>query len=393
MSTNRYWATGPLGALVSRSGDEMAATAILLFALVAGAEGGTIVGAMSLMAAIGGPLLGVVLDRSRSNVPFVLYLVCCAAAVALVGVAIGWGAHLLAILLAAVAGLFVPAVSAGWSTILRDPDPERSRRLSVVDAATYSVSALGGPALAGAIYLVAGEVAALGTAVALIAAGAIFAPFAHRRPEPVPDTVLRHPLRDILDGVLEIGRNPRLRSATVATCLAFGGFGMLVVEIPLIGAERLGDAGYGPMLLAVVAGSALAANAVVDRIGALRRPHVVLTVASALMGVGILLFAPDLTPVGAIVAAVVFGLGDGPQLSSIIHIRHRESPAHLRAQIFTTGASLKIASWGLGAILAAALGGLGITGVLVIAAGIHVVAALIAASSWDPRVPTPTPAN
>jgi len=51
-------------------------------------------------------------------------------------------------------------------------------------------------------------------------------------------------------------------------------------------------------------------------------------------------------------AIAVAGLADGPQLSAVFAVRHRETPARLRAQVFTTAASLKIAAGSLGAALA-----------------------------------------
>lgn len=385
MTSRRPWVLGPLGALASRTGEEMAATAILLLAYVLGAEGGVIVGVMSVLGGIGGPLLGVALDRARSTRPFVVTLISYAASIAFIGVALSFGAPLLAIALAAVAGLFSPAVSSGWSTFLRSDDPAHTRRLSTLDAATYSVASLGGPALAGGIHLVGGGPTAVAVAVALIAVGAVFAPFL-RTATAVPTSVARrHPLRDIVEGARAIGRNVRLRSATIASCVAFAGFGMMAVVIPVLGDERFGDPGLGPMLLAVVAAAALVANAVSHRLGALRAPHVVFAAAMALTAVGLALLAPHLPPAVAIIAAVLIGSGDGPQLAALIHIRHLEAPEGLRAQVFTTGASLKIAASGVGAMAAAALTGLGTPVVLALAAALHVVGAVIAIAPGDAR--------
>ncbi|GAA3081341.1 hypothetical protein GCM10020000_79050 [Streptomyces olivoverticillatus] len=49
-----------------------------------------------------------------------------------------------------------------------------------------------------------------------------------------------------------------------------------------------------------------------------------------------------------IVAVFVAGIGEGPQLAALFAVRHREAPEHLRGQIFTTGASLKITGFALG---------------------------------------------
>jgi len=56
-------------------------------------------------------------------------------------------------------------------------------------------------------------------------------------------------------------------------------------------------------------------------------------------------------------------------------VRHRETPAHLRGQVYTTAASLKIAGLAAGAALAGPLAGWSVTGCLLIAAAPKLVAA------------------
>ena len=77
-----------------------------------------------------------------------------------------------------------------------------------------------------------------------------------------------------------------------------------------------------------------------------------------------------------ILAAVALGgAGEGPQLTALLAVRHRETPAHLRGQVYTTAASLKIAGLAAGAALAGPLAGWSVAGCLLIAAGIELGAA------------------
>jgi hypothetical protein len=69
------------------------------------------------------------------------------------------------------------------------------------------------------------------------------------------------------------------------------------------------------------------------------------------------------------------GAGEGPQLTALLAVRHRETPANLRGQVYTTAASLKIAGLAAGAALAGPLAGWSVTGCLLIAAGTELCAA------------------
>ncbi|MGW4498821.1 MFS transporter [Micromonospora sp. NPDC004336] len=388
---NRYIA--PLGALVSRTGDEMAGTAILLFAFggSSAGDGAAVFGLLAVAAAVGGPLLGVWLDRARSSGPLTLSLASFAVGLAAVGVALHHRHEGLAMGVAVLAGLFGPAVAGGWSASLTDLDAARARRLAVFDASSYSLAGLVGPALTGVAYAIAGSAAPLVLTLLLLGAGAACAPFARVARDESPGGRTR-PLADLRRGVAVITRQPGLRAATASSCVASCGFGLFAVLVPAIGQERFGTPAAGPMLLAVLAAAALASNALLDRRAALRRPGRVLTWATVLAGLGIAIAAAG-HPVAAVLAAVVIGAGDGPQLAGLIRIRHQETPARLRAQVFTTGASLKITASGVGALAAAPLVHAGLTVALLAAAAAHLVAARIASAADERSTGTPAAAT
>ena len=74
-------------------------------------------------------------------------------------------------------------------------------------------------------------------------------------------------------------------------------------------------------------------------------------------------------------AVALGGAGEGPQLTALFAVRHRESPEHMRGQIFTTAASLKIGGLAAGAALAGPLAGRSVTACLLVAAGFELCAA------------------
>ena len=109
--------------------------------------------------------------------------------------------------------------------------------------------------------------------------------------------------------------------------------------------------------------------------------------------IGASMAAAALAPGWLTLAAVALGgAGEGPQLTALLAVRHRETPANLRGQVYTTAASLKIAGLAAGAALAGPLAGWSVTGCLLIAAGTQLVAAaaylLAGPTSQGRREPT-----
>lgn len=371
-----------VGTLTSRLGDEMAALAMLLLAFEAhsAGDGAVVVGMLSVAAAVGGPFLGVWLDRSRRRAALAISL-------AIFAVGLTGSAALLhderlgaAAATAFAAGLFGPAVAGGWSATLTSDDPLSARRLVAFDAASYSAAGLIGPVLVGAIFAVSGRFAPLVTTIALllVGAGCALSIRAPRDAEEIQHVAPTTVADDLRAGVAAIVRSGALASSTVVSCVTFLGLGILVVLAPRIGEDRLGTPAAGAALLAVVAGAALVANVAVARRSGLDRPLLVLAWSTGLVVVGLALLLID-DPVVAVLGAATIGAGDGPQLAALIALRHQESPARLRTQVFTTGASLKITSSGLGALACAPLLEHGLLLPLAVATGACLAATAVAA--------------
>jgi MFS family permease len=56
-----------------------------------------------------------------------------------------------------------------------------------------------------------------------------------------------------------------------------------------------------------------------------------------------------------VVAILLAGVADGPQLAAIFAVRQREAPERSRGQVFMTGASLKITAAAIGTFIAGRL--------------------------------------
>jgi hypothetical protein len=156
--------------------------------------------------------------------------------------------------------------------------------------------------------------------------------------------------------------------------VSYAGIGMLLVCCPLLGAQRLGGAPRGALLISTIAVVSLAANAILAGRPGQGRPDARVLVSTLVIGAS--MAAAALAPGWLTLAAVALGgAGEGPQLTALLAVRHRETPAHLRGQVYTTAASLKIGGLAAGAALAGPLAGWSLKGCLLIAAGTELCAA------------------
>ncbi|MFD8261375.1 hypothetical protein ACFV19_21125 [Streptomyces griseoluteus] len=147
--------------------------------------------------------------------------------------------------------------------------------------------------------------------------------------------------------------------------------GVLMACVPLLGERALGGAARGAVLLSCAAGAGLVANGVLARLVVV--PDAVIRLGALVQAAGLALAATD-RPAALVGAALLIGAGEGPQLTALFAVRHRESPDHLRSQIFTTGASMKITGFAVGAALAGPLAARSLPGALLLAAGVAAVA-------------------
>lgn len=373
------------GAALARTGDELSGPALLLLGLtVTGSPvvAATLLAGLTASAAVGGPMFGALLDRThRPGRLLATALAAYAVGLAAVLASVGHLPTPVVLTLAVLAGLFNPAVAGGWTSQLpigRHP-PQRAMAL---DAMTFSVASLVGPALAALVADRLGAPTAVATAVGLVV---LACPSAWSLPRRAVTTRKQ----SWTAGFRVFAQRRRLLRATVTSTISYVGVGMTTVCYPLVGTERLGGASRGALLLAVLAAAALATNAFVarrpwrgtpDRIDRMVLVSTLVLAASAALSA-----LPGFVVVGT---AALAGMAEGPQLTALFAVRHREAPEHLRAQVFTTGASLKITGFAAGAALAGPLAAGSLTGCLLTAGAVQVLAAASYAA-----IRTPSPAR
>jgi MFS family permease len=361
------------GATLSRLATEMYSVAVVLYVLSvtdSARLAGLTVAAATFPTVVTGPIVGAWLDRSRHRrtafllSPVVLGVTMIAFLVAAHRVP-GW----VYILLAFVAGLPSPIRTGGFSGLIPTvvPEPVLPRAYGM-EAASYNIAGIAGPAAAGAIAGVANAGWAIAaTAVTALLATAVIARVPIEPGAPVEGRPLRALLRE---GTRLLWRVRELRSITVATTVSMGFFGLVVLGFPLFAHELGHRRATGGLLFSVLAVGALLGSIAWTRLAGRFAEEPAAFATMALFGVA--LGAVGLTPnlPLALVAAAIAGFFEGPLLAATLNLRQRCSPVHLRTQVFTTAASLKIGAFAIGSALAGATAaGLGARGMLVVAGG------------------------
>lgn len=340
-------------------------------------EASSLLAGITISAAVGGPVLGVLLDRAgRPGRLLAGALVLYAAGLGVILVGLGRLPFAVTILIAVVTGLLGPALSGGWTAqlprvVLGDHLP----RANTLDAMTFSVASLAGPALAGGVAEALGAPSAVVVSVVLIASAIPVAWMLPARPGRARGAQTTSMISDLAAGIRIIVGRPPLARATLTSVVSCVAQGMLTACIPLLGERVLGGAGRGAVLLSCAAVSALVANAVLARFPRSVTPDTIIW-ASVLVQAVALALATARSPVVLIVAVLIAGVGEGPQLAALFAIRHREAPEHLRGQIFTTGASLKITGFALGTAVAGPVATWSVRGAVTLAASMSVLAAV-----------------
>lgn len=368
------------GALPARLGDEMSGQAILLIGITAGsaALGSTLLAGLTFSAAVGGPLLGAILDRSRNpGRVLALALGLYAVGIALVAWSLGSIPIWLSIAITLAAGFLMPSISGGWSSRLKSfIADEQMTRTSAIDAMTFNIAGLAGPALAG---LIAAWFGAHWAVVVLVTLLATALPMAWLLPK--RDTQAKEHdtsfLQDVPAGLKAIVANKPLLRITVLSVVSYMSIGMLWVACPLVGLELLGNAGFGSVMMSVLSVGALVATATYARWPSKYTPDTIAFATTIMLAAAMLVLTfADIIWI-ALAAMLIAGLADGPQLAAVFAVRHRESPERFRSQVFTTGASLKITAAGLGAALAGPLAARSLVAAIAAAAFVQMLAAVI----------------
>ncbi|MGI5324739.1 MFS transporter [Actinomadura nitritigenes] len=363
--------------------------------------------AMTLPYVVSGPVIGNALDRMarprRAVVPLALAY---AAATGLLLAMAGGSPLVAALCVAAVIGCTEPIVVALTSLLPRFVPAGRLSRAYGLEASSYNVAAIVGPGLAaGVASFAGGRYAGAGIVVSAVLGLCVLPllPFAGPGPASTePDPARTGPGRPaesgrpaepdepaetgrvveagqgaiaerdlgevaegtedarsglgdvIVGGLLVLARGRVLRALTVATTLAWLGFGGVAVTAVLL-AGHIGAApsAGGRLLVAMAVGSLLGSLAS-SRWLTPRHAEPVLVGGLVAFGAALAALAVVPSVPWAMAAFCAAGLAEGPVFTATLMLRQRESPPDRLGQVNTTGGSLKIGASALGAALTAA---------------------------------------
>ena len=145
-----------------------------------------------------------------------------------------------------------------------------------------------------------------------------------------------------------------LRALTVATTLAWTGFGGVAVTAVLLAGHIGAEPSAGGRLLVALAVGSLIGSLASSRW--LTPKHGEPVMIAGLVAFGTSLAAVAVAPslAWATVAFVAAGISEGPVFAATLMLRQRESPPERLGQVNTTAGSLKIGASAVGAALAAA---------------------------------------
>ena len=376
-----------LTATSARAAIESAGPAVLVVAIVvlgSASDGAFVAASLTAAAAIGGPIVGAMLDRSgHPKRGFALAMLITAVGLATLAVVLGRLPLWLVMVVAGISGLGYPAVTGAWTAQLTHLLPARLLpRAYAADAGTYSVASIIGPPLATSL-VAWSTVAPLALPVILL----LFATVLLRRVplRAAPNARAHSLMADLRQGFLTIAIRPALRRATIISAVAFAGEAALFVTAPLFAKNLTGSIAFtGVIFGARAAGGLIAALFLVKR--PIEHPDRVMMVGFFAIACTFLLMAVFTSTIVIVLGAFLTGMLHAAALAAMFHIRNRESTDRVRAQVFTTSASLRMSAFAAATAALGLLLPLGPSPVLFIGGVVVGVAVLI--GIWaGPRVP------
>jgi MFS family permease len=376
-------------ATLSRSATESAGPALLVAAIAtlgSATTGSYIVASLTASAAIGGPVVGALIDRAPSpRRGFALAMVTMAAGLAAIALTLGHAPVWVIITLAVFAGLGYPALTGAWSAQLpKLIPPDRVTHAYSADAATYSVAAVIAPPIATALVFFSAT-APLWMPVVLLVAGI---GLLRTVPLPVRGDV-PHPVslwQDLRNGLGTIVGRPGLRRTAIITTVGFAGQAAIFVSAPILAQSVGGSLGFTGVILGVFAVGGITTAAWFTR-RPVKRPDRAIIVSTILSAVA--LTAVGLAPTTWLLLLAAFAMGatEPPLFSAMFQVRVRESPSRVQGQVFTTSASLRMTAFALATALSGWLLHWGVGVVIAVGVLMHVVSLVIGIAMGPPLPP------
>ena len=375
-------------ATLARSATESAGPALLVVAIATLGDPTTasyIVASLTASAAVGGPIVGALLDRATApRRAFALAMATMAIGLALIALLISRVPVPVVMALAVFTGFGYPAITGAWSAQLPRLVPQGALTHAYsADAATYSVAAVVAPPVAAAL-LVVSSTAPLWLPVLLVAValGILRSVPLHPLHDDRRTTSL---LQDLRSGMRAITGIPALRRTVLITTIGFAGQAAVFISAPILAQSIAGSLGFTGVILGVFAAGGVVTALWFTR-RPVRRPDRAIIVSTALSAVALAAIGLAPTTWLLLVAAFAMGATEPPLVSAMFQVRARESPAGIQSQVFTTSASLRMTAFAIATAISGALLVRGTGAVIAFGVLLHLIS-LAAGVLLGPRLP------
>lgn len=323
------------------------------------ALGGALLACLMAPSVLAAPVVGAVLDAARS--PRLVMLVAgMVLAGGLIVTASASTVPLAAVVVALlVAGCAFPVFIGGLSAFAGEVMPRDVARATSVDALSYNVAGIGGPAIVAGMTVLLGPPGALLALAAVMVAGSLLLqllPISGRGGSFRPAALGR--------GIAAASRHlvthgPIARVAAGGAVVMIGAGALPVVAVLVAVSRGQAESAGGVLLTAFsvggVAGALLVALPATSRFLGRFPARRLMAICFAATGVATALAGVLPGILGAAVALAIAGLPDAPAVAAMFRARTEETPQAVRAQIFVVASGFRVAAGALGAALAGAL--------------------------------------
>lgn len=316
-----------------------------------------------------GPTTAVRIDMSGSAVV--------TAAISFVGWA-GWSSPIILFPLLMLYSLTGPLGAGGARTLLpRLVPPHALNRANALDAAVYAVADIVGPAIAGVLVAWFEPETAIAS-IAAAYAGAAFC-ISHVQRLPGFSSNQTSFLRQTIEGLQMVARQPTLRGLALSYSLYEITWGTLSVAVPVSVAAHTGSS---------VAGFLWAAVGIAGAIGAILAGHISTAARERyVMAGGMVITAFAAWPIaaefgfgGLVFGLMLAGVVSGPVGVALLTLRHRRTDPEQRGRVMSISVSLNIVGFPLGSAIAGMLIPQSLSATFVLAGIASIVAAIATVS-------------
>ncbi|MGN6443922.1 MFS transporter [Amnibacterium sp.] len=326
------------------------------------AVGGLLIAVLNAPSVVAAPVIGALTDAVRSPKRFMLAGAAVLAAALALAAFVGTVPLAVVVIALAAGGCAVPVFIGGLSAWVDEAMPGDHARGFAVDALSYNIAGIAGPAIvAGMSALLTATGALLALAGVMLVGGLLLQllPISGRGGAADPRSLVRGVARATRHLVTH---GPLARVVVAGAIVQLGGGMMPVVAVLLAVHRGLPQSAGGLLLTAFsiggVGGALLVAVPAVTARIAVVPPRRMMAVSFAATGVLTLLAALSPTFLLAAIALGASGLPDATGVASMLRLRQEESPPDVRAQVFVVAAGTRAVTAAIGAAVAGAVSGL-----------------------------------